>query len=148
VFDQPPTRLDEALLEAGQRPGVDPRRQDEPPPQIPQVVREHAQQQPDLVRPEPMTRESRPVRRLLPLLDPLLGGAALVLEGDDALGRAAHVGDDVANARIKLAWMLLDLGNHPARLAPTSCLVGEVGVVPPDFLRRSPHALAARFRRR
>ena len=42
VPDQPPTRLDEALLEAGQRPRVDLRRQHEPPPQIPQVVREQA----------------------------------------------------------------------------------------------------------
>ena len=33
VFHQAPAGLDEALLEAGERPGVDPRRQDEPPPQ-------------------------------------------------------------------------------------------------------------------
>jgi hypothetical protein len=34
VLDQPPTRLDEALLETGERPRIDPRWQDEPPPQI------------------------------------------------------------------------------------------------------------------
>jgi hypothetical protein len=33
----------------------------------------------------------------------LLGGAALVVEGDDALGRSAHVAYDEADARIKLA---------------------------------------------
>jgi len=32
----------------------------------------------------------------LAFLDPLLGGAAL--EGNDVLGRAAHVGDDEADA--------------------------------------------------
>ena len=65
VFHQAPARLDEALLEAGQRPAVDVFRQYEPPPQIPEVVGEHAQLQPDLVRPEPVTRQPRPMRRLL-----------------------------------------------------------------------------------
>lgn len=37
MCDQPATRLDEAGLEAGQRPRVDPRRQDQPPPEIPEV---------------------------------------------------------------------------------------------------------------
>jgi hypothetical protein len=78
VCHQAPARLDEALLDADQRPRVDPRRQYEPPPQIAQVVREHAQLQPDLVRPEPGTRQSCPVRRLLAFLDPLLGGPARV----------------------------------------------------------------------
>jgi hypothetical protein len=31
----------------------------------------------------------------------------------------------------------LNLGNHPARLGPASCLVGEIGVVPPDLVRRT-----------
>ena len=43
--DQLSARLDEALLETGQRPGVDPRRQ--PPPQVAEVVCEHAQLQPE-----------------------------------------------------------------------------------------------------
>ena len=53
VFHQAPARLDEALLETGQRPGVDPLRQYQPPPEVPQVVGQHAQLQPDLIRPEP-----------------------------------------------------------------------------------------------
>ena len=32
--------------------------------------------------------------------------------------------------------MPLDLGDHPARLFPASGLIGEVGVVSPDFVRR------------
>src|SRR4029077_2401833 len=63
---------------------------------------------------------------------------ALVVEGDDPLGRTRQVGDDEADARIKLARMLLDFGDHPARLGPTSTLIGEVGMEPTHLVRRSP----------
>jgi hypothetical protein len=56
--------------------------------------------------------------RSLAFLDPLFACAALVVERDDPLSWAAHVGDDEANARIKLARMPLDFGDHPARLVP------------------------------
>jgi hypothetical protein len=49
----------------------------------------------------------------------LLRRAALIVEGDDVLGRTAQVGDDEADAGIKLARMPFDLGNNPARLRPT-----------------------------
>ena len=45
-------------------------------------------------------------------LDPLLGGAAL--EGNDVLGRTAHVGDDKADARIKLGTGRLVADNRPS----------------------------------
>ena len=32
--------------------------------------------------------------------------------------------------------MPLDLGDHPARLDPASCLIGEVGEVSPNVVRR------------
>jgi hypothetical protein len=51
VLDQPPTRLDDALLETGERPGLHSRRQHESPPQVPEVVRQHAELEPDLVVP-------------------------------------------------------------------------------------------------
>lgn len=79
----PCTGLDEALLDAGQRPLVDPLWQYQPPPQIAEVVGQHAQLRPDLVPPEPMTGEPRPMRRLLTFLDPLLGGPALVVKPHD-----------------------------------------------------------------
>ena len=44
------------------------------------------------------------------LFDPLLARPAFVVEGDDPLGGAAHVGDDEAGARNKLARMPLDFG--------------------------------------
>ena len=55
----------------------------------------------------------------------MLARAALVVERDHALGRAAHVRHDEADARIKFFGMPLDLGNHPARLAPASGLIAE-----------------------
>ena len=60
----------------------------------------------------------------------LLARPAFVVEGDDPLGGTAHVGDDEADARNKLARMPLDFGNHPARLGPACRLIGEIGVVP------------------
>jgi len=80
MFDQPPSGLDQPLLQAGQRPVLNPSRQTQPPPQIPQVVRQQAQRQPHLVRAEPMAREASYLHRLLTFLDPLLGCAPLVIE--------------------------------------------------------------------
>src|SRR5262249_33318102 len=79
-------------------------------------------------------RQPRPFDRALAFLDPLLARAALVVERDHALGRAAHVRHDEANPGIKLARMPLDLGNHAARLAPACRLVGEARVVTADFV--------------
>ena len=53
-------------------------------------------------------RQPRPLDRPLAFLDPLLGSAGLVVEGDDPFGRAAHVGHDEADAGIKLTRMPLD----------------------------------------
>src|SRR5262249_23276050 len=43
----------------------------------------------------------------------------------------------VMDARIKLARVPLDLGDHPARLAPASCLIGEISVEPAHLVCRS-----------
>jgi hypothetical protein len=50
---------------------------------------------------ERSTRQSRPLDRAFALLDPLLARPALVVEGNDALGRANHVRHDEADAGIK-----------------------------------------------
>ncbi len=49
---------------------------------------------------EGAARQPRPFDRALALLDPLFAGSALVVESDDVLGGAAHVGHDEADARI------------------------------------------------
>jgi hypothetical protein len=56
----------------------------------------------------------------------LLTGPALVVEGDDILGRSRHVGDDEADTRIEFARMPFDLGDDPAWLRPAgSCVVAK-----------------------
>src|SRR5260221_8452928 len=86
---------------------------------------------------ERSARQSRPLDRAFALLDPLLARAALVVERDHALGRAAHVRHDEADARIKFFGMPLDLGNHPARVAPASGLIAEARMTPAHIVRRS-----------
>ena len=48
----------------------------------------------------------------------LLCSAALVIEGNDALGRTCQIGDDEADARVQLARMPFDLGHDVALLVP------------------------------
>src|SRR5262252_705188 len=83
-------------------------------------------------------RQPRPFDRVLAFLDPLFARAALVVERDHALGRAAHVRHDEADARIKFSGMPLDLGNHPARLAPASSLIAEARMGSAHMVRRTP----------
>jgi hypothetical protein len=56
--------------------------------------------------------------RALAFFDVLLAGAAVVVERNETLHRPRQVGDDKADARIKLTWMLLDLGHHSSGLCP------------------------------
>jgi hypothetical protein len=83
-------------------------------------------------------RHDSRVHLILAFLDPLLARAALVVERDHTLGRAAHVRHDEADARIKFFGMPLDLGNHPARrLAPACGLIAEAGMTPAHMVRGS-----------
>src|SRR6476620_6964868 len=84
---------------------------------------------------ERAARQPCPPDRALALFDPLLRCAALMVEGDNPLSRAGQVGDDEADAWIKLAGMPLDLGDHPARLRPACRLIAEVGVVASHLVR-------------
>ena len=45
--------------------------------------------------------------------------------------------DKEADARIKLAGMPFDFGDHPARLGPGSRLIGEIGMEPTHLVRWS-----------
>jgi hypothetical protein len=84
--------------------------------------------------------QPRPLDRALAFLDPLLARPALVVEGDDSLGRSRQIGDDEADARIKLARVPLDLYHHTARCLPTLRLIAEAGVVPSNLARRASRA--------
>ena len=83
-------------------------------------------------------RQPCPFDRAFALFDPLLTGATLVVEGNDALGRTAHVGHDEPDARIKLARMPFDLGDDPPRLAPASGLIAEARIGSTHMERRTP----------
>jgi hypothetical protein len=56
MLDQPPARLDQPLLQTRQGPVADAPRQHQSPPQVPEIVRDHAQPQSYLIGPEPVAR--------------------------------------------------------------------------------------------
>jgi hypothetical protein len=59
--------------------------------------------------------------------------SALVVESNDALGRAAHVGDYKAETRIEFARMPFDLGDDAARFQPAPGLIDEICIGTPHF---------------
>src|SRR5215472_7599734 len=94
--------------------------------------------EPHRVGGERSARQSRPLDRAFALLDPLLARPALVVESNDALGPAAHVRHDEADAGIKFSGMPIDLGDNPPRLGPGSGLIAEIGMEPAHMVRRTP----------
>src|SRR5262249_50109110 len=86
--------------------------------------------EPHRVGGERSARQSRPLDRAFALPDPLLARPALVVESHDALGRAAHVRHDKADAGIKFSRMPFNLGDDPPRLGPGSGLIAEIGMEP------------------
>jgi hypothetical protein len=69
---------------------------------------------------EGAARQAGPLDCALAFFDPLLAVAAVVVEGDDALGRPRQVGDDEADAWAKLAGMPLDPRLREGRLLATT----------------------------
>ena len=129
--------LDELLLQARQRPVLDRLRRRQRAQEIAEVVGERMKLEPNGIGGERPARQPRPLDRPLAFLDPLLARPALVVESNDALGRAAHVRHDEADAGIKFSGMPLDLGDHPARLGPGCGLIAEIGMESPEFIGRS-----------
>src|ERR1035441_5582491 len=142
---QPPAGLHQPLLQAGQRPRSDSLRQHEPPPQVAQVVCDHAEPQPNFVGPESMAAQPRHFHRLLPLFDPLLGRPSLVVEPYHRPVRRLQIGHDEPDAREQLPGMMLDLRYHSPCRRPTGCLV-EKALVPHDrFVTGTPHRARQQF---
>jgi len=101
------------------------------------------QLQADGIGGEGTARQPSPFDRALSLFDPLLCCAALVVDGDDALGRPCQIGDDEADARVQLARMPLDLGHDATRLVPALRPIAEAGVRTAHLMRRSPDRASA-----
>jgi len=95
VPDQPPTRLEESLLEARGETILDGDEQHQPAQEIAEVVGDHPEQQADLVRGNGDRRGASSGGGLA-LLDPLLRCSALVIEENDGPVRPVSVGDDEA----------------------------------------------------
>jgi len=96
--NEAPAGLEESLLQARQRPALNGPGESEPAQEIPEVVGDDPQEQPDLIGPEAVTGEPGPVRGLLAFLDPLLRRSALVVEVDDGPVRPSQGRDDEADS--------------------------------------------------
>src|SRR5215471_21820240 len=120
--------LDQLVLQGRQRPVLDRLRRRQRAQEIAEVVGERMKLEPHRVGGERSARQSRPLDRAFALLDPLLARPPLVVESNDALGRAAHIPHDEADAGIKFSGMPLSLGDNPRRLNPSSSLIAEVGM--------------------
>jgi hypothetical protein len=77
MSNQAPACLEQPLLQARQRPILDGEGQGKPAQEIAKIVRDDAQEQPHLIRAEPMAGEAGPMGRAFALLDPMLRGPAL-----------------------------------------------------------------------
>ena len=126
VLDQSAARLHQPVLQACQRPALDPLRQPKPPPEIAEVVGQHAQLQSHFVGPEAMTRQPGPTRGLFAFLDSLFRRAALVVEANHRATGQGHARHDESDARKQLALVMLDLGDNPSGLRPARGLDAEL----------------------
>src|ERR1035437_4853056 len=123
MFHQPSARLHQSLLQARQRPVANPLRKYQSPPEVAQVIGDHAQPQPHLVGPEPVTTQPCHLHRLLAFLDPLLGSAPLVIESHHRSTRKRQVRHNEPHSREQLSRMMLHLCHHPPGRLPTLGLV-------------------------
>src|ERR1019366_4417505 len=106
------SRLSAVLIFQAFRPPRWHRQSLNPPPQVAQVVCDHAEPQPNFVGPESMAAQPRHFHRFLPLFDPLLGRPLLVVEPYHRPVRRLQIGHDEPDAREQLPGMMLDLRYH------------------------------------
>lgn len=118
MVDQLRADLHEFVADTGQRPVLHLLRKREGAQEVGKVVGKRMKLEPHRVAPHGATRQPGPFDRVLALLDVLLRRAALVLKHHVPVSTAREVGDDGADARIKLARMPFDLGNDPPFPAP------------------------------
>src|SRR6516162_3301465 len=106
--------LDQLFLQTRQRPVLDRLRRRQRAQEIAEVVGERMKLEPANVRYDSRVHLIAP----LPSLIHCSHVPSLVVESNDALGRAAHVRHDEADAGIKFSGMPLDLGDNPPRPGP------------------------------
>jgi hypothetical protein len=121
-MSRPPV-LTNRLLQAGQRPDGDPHRQRQPPPEVPEVISNQAQPQPDLVGAKAVAAKPRQRDRLLAFLYPLLGRAPLVVEAHHCPVVERQVGHDKADAGKQFPAMEFDFRHYSPGHRPTRRLI-------------------------
>jgi hypothetical protein len=77
--DEAAAGLEQPLLETREGPALDGDGQNQPAQQIAEVVGDHPEEQPEIIGPEAITGEARPMGGRFAPLDPLLGRSALVV---------------------------------------------------------------------
>ena len=111
--------LDQAALDAGERPVRDVFGQVCALEETAGIVGQGVKLEPDFVIAEPLAGSPGPVDRMLAFLDVLFGWAALVVKAHDPVRLQRQVGDEKkSRARKQIARVPLDLGKGTARLAP------------------------------
>jgi hypothetical protein len=118
--------LDQLLAQAGQRPRLRGLGHRQRPHEVAEVVGKGMKLEADGVGHEGAARQAGPLDRALALFDPLLAGAAVVVEGDDALGRSRQIGNDKADTRVKLTGVPLDLRHEPSGFLPALRLIAKL----------------------
>ena len=114
--------------------------QGQPPEEVGEVVRQSEQLQPHLVGDEAVTGQPRPLQSILSLFDPLLGGAATVVESDHSILRSrVHVGGDKPDAGEQFVPVPLHFGDHTTIAVPAFGVVQEDPIPDDGFLRRPSH---------
>ena len=86
------------------------------------------------------------LHRLLPLFDPLLGRAPLVVEPYHRPARRLLIGHDEPDAREQLSGMTFDLRHHSPRRRPTGGLVEKALVPHGRFVAGTPSRARQQFR--
>ena len=100
--------LDQLLFQAGQRPVRDRLGRRQRAQEIAEIVGERMKLEPNNIGSERFARQPRLLDRVLAFLDPRLARAALIVEGDNMLGRPGQVGDDESDAGVKFAGITAD----------------------------------------
>jgi len=132
------TNLDQLLPQGCHCPVAHDLWQSSLPEEVPEVVREDKELQPDMIVAEVMTGKPRPIHRILAFLDALFHSSSLVVEMDDVLLVPAEVGDDEPDSGEELATMPFYFRDYSALMIPHCGLVVELVVQNYWRLRRTP----------
>ena len=114
--------------------------------EVSETISKRVQLEPNLVVAVTLARKPRPVDGVLALLDMLLRRGPSIVELRHPRSRSRQVGDDEADAGIKLAGMPLDLGHDTSGFLPGRRLLAEGGMKDPDMVRRSPDGAGQKVR--